>query len=117
MLAGGVAEPPQVVDDRPPLGRHRPAGRHPRRRSRRRTSAPANRIRRSVSSTPSRVRMSAPPTLQPLTLTPCRARWSQNARAVGVVGLLGDHRRLRDHQAAEVVPAQRQLEVIDARRR
>ena len=30
----------------------------------------ANRIRRSVSSTPSRVRMSAPPTLQPLILTP-----------------------------------------------
>ena len=35
----------------------------------------------------------------------------------GVVGLLGDHGRLGDHQAAEVVAAQGQLEVVDARPR
>jgi hypothetical protein len=32
-----------------------------------------------------------------------------------VVGLLGDHHRLGDDQATEVVPPQRQLEVIEAR--
>ena len=71
-------------------------------------------MRRSVSSTPSRVRMSAPPTLQPLILTPCRSQVVAKRLGRRVVGLLGDHRRLGDHQAAEVVAPQRQLEVIDA---
>ena len=112
-VAGGVAEPPQVVDDRPPLGASAgwPA---PETQILAPNQRAANWIRRSVSSSPSRVRMSAPPTLQPLTLTPWRSRCSQKACAVAVVGLLGDHDRLGDHQAAEIVPAQRQLEMIDA---
>ena len=75
----------------------------------------AKRIRRSVSSTPSTVRRSAPPTLQPLIDTSCLCRWSTNDRAGLVIGPLGDHRGLGDDQAAEVVPAEGQLEMVDPR--
>ena len=60
------------------------------------------------------MRMSAPPTLQPLILTPWRCKWSQESLGVAVVGLFGDHGRFGDHQATEIVPPQRQLQVIDA---
>ncbi len=33
-----------------------------------------------------------------------------------IVGLLGDHDRLGDHQAAEIMAAERQLEMVNARR-
>ena len=49
------------------------------------------------------VRISAPPTLQPLTL-PRGGRDDRRKMGRGIVGFFGDHGRLGDHQAAQVVP-------------
>ena len=114
-LARGVAEPPEVLDDGPALGRVGRLARPPRRRPRRRTSARRTGSAARSARPPRAVRMSAPPTLQPLTLTPCSAQEVAERAGRRVVGLLGDHRRLGDDQAAEVVPAEGQLEVVDAR--
>ena len=58
--------------------------------------------------------MSAPPTLQPLTLTPWRSRWSQKARAVASSAFSVMTTDFGYHQAAEIVTAQGQLEIIEA---
>ena len=59
--------------------------------------------------------MSAPPTLQPLTLTLVSLEMFAEGLRRRVVGLFRDHDRLGNDEAAEVVAAERQLEVIEAR--
>ena len=112
-LAGGLAEPAQVGDDRLPLGG---VGRLAGSRNADLDGEPARGEPDSPLGEldPFAGADVGPADIAAADLDPMTAQVVAKRLGRVVVGFLGDHRRLGDHQAAEVVAPQRQLEVIDA---